>query len=1525
MKGISMAHLTLALKIEYIQMKFLIQRRITISMLFLALTVLGYLSYRQLSLELLPNAEYPVLTVTLSTQSEMDPAYLESQAVQALEGAVRSVEGIQEVRTSISPQGAAIRVSFKKNVNFQFAYVKLQEKIKQTSATLPENFRVNVQKGSFSDSAQGFITLQVLGEGGAERVREICEQKIKGEFENIDGISSVAVYGGREKGIEIRLNPQACRAHNITASQIGGLLNQNKGERTFVGTVSGLGKDYFVHTEARYEHVSDLEQLVVAPGPILLKDVAEIFFDLKEETSRSRVNGMDAVSLILKNDSQRNIIELSDKVEETMDRLNEELRVYSVELKEQSNTARIMKENLDQIALLALVGGLLAVIVLWFFLRNLRLVLIISLAIPISVLTAFNLFYATGITINSLTLVGMALAIGMLLDNSIVVLENIYRLSGKGFSPAEAVMKGTREVWRSILAATLTTITVFLPFLFTDNYMIRLIGYQIGVSIISTLLISLVVALLFIPMATYGILRSGNSGNSFYRKVSIHQRPVQIYMVFLKTAMRHAFAFFVGAVVLLFASLLLVTNNKKAAMKDAKTDRFTVNFRMHQGSTLESTDKLVRMMEERLADLPEKKELISMVSENNATLTVVLKPDYEKIGNRTISDIRMETARKCYFESRGGSVWVGDAFNGGNDVSQQLMNSLARMMRMMGIGRGSDMILIKGNDYRRMQQVGEELQYFLKQKDFIQHVYLSSTGSRPEIHLTPDPLLLHSYGITRAEISNSLSSLQGGNGAGATFNMDDEVYSIRIQEQVQEKPQQSDSDQQGKGMSDLEQLMVKNSSDGLHPLPEIVSIRKSWGMPTIERVDGEKQLSIYFGFTSANDAPQDLIDSYRDEVAKLIAGYNLPAGVAIQQVEPEDEFAEFRFLILAALLLIFMILASVFESLITPFVLLFTIPLAAIGTLLALYFTDNSLMNTNTLIGMLILLGVVVNNGIILIDYVNILRKQGYRREMALIQAGLSRVRPILITSITTIVALLPMALGKSEYSGLIGAPFAITVIGGLTCSALLTLVLIPTVYMGLENTLSWYRTLSRRIKLLHLVIYIASIVLIYEVVEGLLYQTLCLITLTVLIPGVTYFLQNTLRQASARVIDSQEPIRIHIRNLVKIYERPSRIKREWNGGLHRTKRRFVIRGWQKRAVGIAMWLIVPATLAFVLGNTKGWWIFLFCVTALLALIRKSSLKYHETGMRSEDLKGRFLRLRKIWYQLVMHTPYFGKRKKPFKALRGVNVTIHNGMFGLLGPNGAGKSTMIRIISGILDQSYGSIWINDFDTRVYREELQGLIGYLPQEFGTYEQMSAREFLDYQAILKGITDEEIRHKRLAYVLDSVHMTERQHELIKSFSGGMKQRIGIALILLHLPRILVVDEPTAGLDPRERIRFRNLLVELSKERIVIFSTHIIEDISSSCNQVAVINKGEMKYHGTPNEMLRFAEGLVWTFNVTPEQFSRDLDPQYIVLHIQEGDEIQVRYIAETSPFPGATQSEPNLEDAYLCLLKNMNARF
>jgi len=579
--------------------------------------------------------------------------------------------------------------------------------------------------------------------------------------------------------------------------------------------------------------------------------------------------------------------------------------------------------------------------------------------------------------------------------------------------------------------------------------------------------------------------------------------------------------------------------------------------------------------------------------------------------------------------------------------------------------------------------------------------------------------------------------------------------------------------------------------------------------------------------------------------------------------------------------------------------------------------------------------------------------------------------------------------MGKAEYVTEIGTPFAITVIGGLGVSTLLTLVFIPTMNAGLQSALQWVYSQRIWIKLMIVLVYILGGFIVFTEVDKLVWRIIDFILLIILTPASIYFIGSSLRKASFTLIDESTPLCIHVRNLVKIYDRDSRFVREWKSGLKIRERLGLQKAYKNwRDFDYLVWQLPLAgfMVFFIYFYIKsGFWFFVlpvFLYAMILAIIKPAAglvfnpLKQHQNRLQrltrvlyklaywglpvffmylfyarykligllipfsvlwylvlvvmvaSEKLygenininriTGRFKGLRKAAFRIVMLIPVIGRKKVPFKALRGVSFEIQNGMFGLLGPNGAGKSTLMRIICGILEPSYGQITINGIDTREKREELQGLIGYLPQEFGMYENLTAWEFLNYMGILKKLNDPEIRKERVAYVLRAVHMYQNKNEKISSFSGGMKQRIGIAQILMHLPRILVVDEPTAGLDPRERIRFRNLLVELSKERIVLFSTHIIEDVASSCNHVAVIKDGLVKYLGEPVQMARIAEGKIWSVDLTINEFEQFKELHTIIHHMRDGDNIRVRCMAEECPADKARPVRANLEDAYLYLL-------
>ncbi len=1571
-------------------MKFLLNRRVGICMLFIACTLLGYVSYKQLHIELIPNPELSQLTVSVSYQQDMDPMYVESEVVVPIEGAISSIGGVDRITSSVGTRSSSIRVEFKNNVNFKTTTLKLEEKMKEVSSTLPAGFTVRVQQNSVTSmrNTNYFMQLQVRGEGGADRVRKIVDERITTELENIDGVAAVNVFGGREKAIEVRLDMEACKALNLTPSSISRLLSGQAQDKVFVGNVKEPDKQYFVHVSSTYNRISDIENLVVAPGPILLKDVSEIFFDLKEETSYSRVNGREAVTVSLVSDAQANLIDLAKRTINVVRSMNERLQSLEIEIVKESSQADDIEKNINDLIWLALIGGILAIFVLWFFLKNLRLVFFIALAIPISIYTAFNFFYSAGITINFMTLLGITLAVGMLLDNSIVVLENIYRLAVSGLPAERAVTQGTVEVWRSVVAATLTTVVIFVPFIFTEDANIKLIGDNIGISIISTLIVSLAVALLFIPMATYWILSRKNSRSGFYEKVTLAQRPIQIYLVVLKWCMRNPGATIFGSIFLLFATLIYSLSTSVTQRREVDADRFNINVTMRTGSTLETTDNFVRLIEESLTKdvIPELQDVVVRVNQEDARLTVVLQKDFKKKSRRGIAEIQEDVRTKLPRVDLA-QINMSSAMGGGQSSGGDIVNRLSSLMSVMGIGQSQETILVKGSDYDLMTIVGDEIRYFLEQQEYIRRSNVSYPSRQPEVRLNLDQILLSSYDIPRNNISTGLTGLGRELQTNTQFKLGDVNYEIVIREKRTEEQEELQRTRQV-SFDQLQNALIESSSGGLHAVKDIAAINRSWGRSQISRVNQDKQLRVTYQFTAEIESTKSLLDGYRAEIDEYINNYNMPARIAIDVIHEEDSLADFKFLLLAAFILIYIILACVFESVTAPFVMLFSIPLAAIGSITALLMTGQSLLNPITIMGLLILLAVVVKNGIILIDYSNILRSRGYRRERALMMAGLSRTRPILITAVSTIVAMFPLAMGDSgTYSGRIGSPFAITVIGGLAFSTLLTLVIIPTVAMALENAIAWYRGLSLKTKLLHLGLFLLGVTMIYLYESDMLWQIIYMLALIILVPGSTYFMQTSLRRAKADVIDKNKEINIVVRNLVKIYDREGQFMRQWKSGIELQKSlgidvqyhslkdflnlswQFVVWGfgiyftffflnnktwifflsiamyvftmflWRKireylfyRFPGskilkylnrLIFWSMPPALLYifYVKLANPAFIIVIASLWAIGLIIYLSSKYVYERNINTERLTGRFAGLRRFYFRFVKSVPIIGKRRRPFKALKGVSFDIKTGMFGLLGPNGAGKSTFMRIIVGILEQSYGTIWINGMDTLEYREELQGLIGFLPQEFGMYENMTAGEFLDYQGILKGLKDKKLREERIEYVLKSVSMLDRKDHKIGSFSGGMKQRVGIALILLHLPRILVVDEPTAGLDPRERIRFRNLLVELSKERIVIFSTHIIEDISSSCNQVVVINKGEMKYFGEPTEMVGMAEGKVWQFLIDKDEFEAKLDKALVVHNIQDGDMIQVRYLSLTKPHPEAVQMEANLEDAYLCLLKNL----
>ena len=1541
-------------------------------MLITGLCLLGVVSFRQLPIELFPNTELPQLIIQISGPSNADPGYVEHYAVIPLEGAIAGLENIERIESFVNRRNATIYVYYNQSSRQKYDYLKLQDRIASAATQLDDAFQANVVQTNPEQLSNRYLSFQARGEGSLDQIRSIIDEKVTPQLETLDGIANVNVYGGQQRSIEIIMNSKQLAEFGLTVNQVASRINQQSGRSQFLGVAREGRQKYFVNLVSEYTAISDLADVVIKnTGPITLGQIAEIRDGGAEEESISRINGMETVTVSLMRSWNTNLLSLAARTRAAIEDINSQISADGVELVIQVDEARIIEDNIQSILMLGLLGSLLAIAVLWVFIRRLKFVFIIALNIPISVLISMNLFYALGITINTLTLVGIAIAVGMLLDSSVVVLENINRHIGTNPDAGGAVVNGTNEVLRAIIAATLTTVCIFIPFLFSTEPLVKTLGKQIGVSIIATLLISLGVAFLLIPTIAYRIL-SGKKKMAPPPKLSQKQRSMQIYTVLLKTGLRFPAGTLTVCVVAFFLSLVLCLGLSINVPQEVPLDTFNLFAVLPSGTTLETADEQALEMDGRLKDIQELKERTSSIQEDNLVLTFQLVEDYEKISGRSLEEIKdsiqemlEDSFPRIDFSFEEPTQSAGFQGGGGGRGSQNFQ-------RLLGIGASQEKVILSGQDLEILEAIADDIQYNIENLDTIRSVNVSVSYQQPSIDLLLDKAALKHFDVGLQSVMDELNTFQKEISATVKYMDGPEEVNIILKTEEDEE----------KTSDDLRRLQIPTAAEGLVPITQISRLLYTRGDSRITRTNQEKQVTVTYRFESDIEESSTLLEQARAEIESLVAGIYPPPGVAIEVAHDESEVSEFYFLIGIGILLIFMVLAATFESLITPFVMMFTLPLAAVGAFLALILTGNSIYNANSLIGFLILLGVVVNNGIILIDYSRILQRKKFRLSRALITAGQTRVRPILITAVTTILAMLPIAMGRAEYISQIGAPFAITVIGGLAFATLFTLVIIPTAAYGLDNTLKWLNQLPLKTKFLMLGIFILGLVLILNTIHSVLWQSAYILGLLAAVPAGTWFVRSSLRRSRARLFAEDESITITIRNVSKVYDdvikfvkewRKGRKDRETSGNLPIKERLarwfyilplygfliyflfFYIRGGLWRLILVIVFYLASLNLyrtlepapgsagslknrIFALGEKvvrwglplpillwlRGQWrdtasaVFFGLLWYLAILLQSVAKRLVEKDINIDRLTGRFGRLRRAFYRFVQSVPLLSRKKKPFEALDRISLTIGSGMFGLVGPNGAGKTTLMRIICGILGTSRGRVSFNQLDLEEHREELQALIGYLPQEFGTYENMTATQFLDYQAMLKGIWNKTERERIVTRALESVHLADNKDHKIGTFSGGMKQRVGIAQTLLKLPRVLVVDEPTAGLDPRERIKFRNLLSELAKDRIVIFSTHIIEDISSSCNKLAVLLKGRVKFVGTPKELVERTQGKVWQAKIEESELSKVRRTTNVVHHMRDAGLVRVRIMAEKQPFEGAKAVVPTLEDAYMWLM-------
>ena len=1558
-----------------------VRRPVTTTMFFMGLAILGAISLDRLPVQIFPELVYPEVFVAL-TQQGYSPEQVERDLVMPVEREVGKLEGIEAYESFSRQNSGGVRISYAPNTDMKFALLQLESRITRLQPLLPQRTRVSVQRFDSSDLSASVMQIHMLGEGDINWLREFAEEKIRPELEAVDGVVNAQVMGGQRTAIEIIVDPLMLQAHQLSMSDIRNRINAFNTPRQYLGRVYDGDQTYAVSIQGQFTDLVQIHRVVIKPElPLHLGDIAKIRYGLQERTDLQRINGKAAVGILIQKDDEANLIEIAEVLEDTIERVNRDLANENIQLVISQNQAEIMNESLNTLKQAAVVGGLLGLFVLFLFLRNLRFVAVLLLAIPCSLLLTFNLMYMWGLSLNVLSMCGLALAIGMLTDNGIVVMENIFEHFEQGKSPKEAAKAGTDEVARAVVAATATTITVFLPVVFIQSDFQDILR-ELALSMVFPLLASLLVALTLVPALAS-------------KTLSLASRPptktgvlIEMYTVCLKAGLRHRISVSLGIAGALIVTLIISFFFMLQQDIRQEESRFTVYISMPEGTTIEALDAVVGEIESAVRELKGVDRFVTSISETQASINVELLPLSERPDQISV-DLIKENLEESFADvqdaivsyeaiartGRGGGGRGGGGGGGGIRGARQASGGFN-----LGGGTPSEMAVIRGYDFTVLQMLADDLVYRLEELEEIDPNSVRADAERgaSEVHVLPDEEVMFDR---RLQVRQVLNAVSDANPRGTRSNiafLTPEGVEIPIDIRNVEDPEE-----EGEGIAGLRQTPILGTGGTYIPLVEVSHVRRDQGRSMILRTDQSRRVIVSYNFADEILQSQPLLEASRAYVQDVVSDMVLPEGYSIEMIEAEEETIYYWMIGIAALL-IFMILASLFESLSAPLIILCTLPTAIIGSCWALVLSGTGLTQQEgpmALLGFIVLLGIAVNNGIVLIDAIGTLRnRRGFRRERAVLAASRSRVRPILMTSATTILGVLPLALKfGGDYE--IWPPFAITVMGGLAVSMVSTLVFIPVMYMGIDQTKAWLADIGWFGIALGTAAAAGLTYWVDDYYQSLFWTCLLALPAWILCMGVVWIAQRIYRARMASLVEIGSVDYLEIRNLTKIYGAPGQFKREWDR-FKRRNQRLSERGQavvDKKAIWDSLWWKLPLLALLIYLETyfeQGTWIFLIglalwglvhhlvlCTAALrdfqienrwilqiarlilplvfvafihwrLELLSVTIatcaiyLLYRIIGFLAnrvargridpEHIPGRLGSVKGIVYRGAAAVPLIGVPRPVFQALGGVSLDIPRGMYGLLGPNGAGKTTLMRIVCRVLSSSYGSVLANG-KTPLTHRNMQGVIGYLPQHFGLYLHMSAYNYLEYRALLQGFKDGVARRKRVQECLEQVNLWDRRDDPIGSFSGGMKQRVGIAQTLLHLPQIIVVDEPTAGLDPLERIRFRNLLARFSQEKIIIFSTHIVEDIAGSCNHLAVLNHGKVLYTGTPLEMRDLARDKVWEALLPDPRFEaleRDLD---MITHVRVPDGIRVRFLA-TNPIPEARAVAPTLEDAYLYLLRH-----
>ena len=1006
--------------------RLVVSRPVLFTIIFVVLTGLGLFFYADLPVEMMPEIEYPMITV-ITTYSGAAPESVEKSITKPIEEVLTSVTGVKEL-TSTSQEGRSrVMLEFDFGTNLDAATNDIRDKLDRVKRSLPDDADTPLIR-IFNSSSMPIMRLAVRGDRDLGELRYIAENRIEDRLSQVEGVGDVSTYGGQVQAVQVELEQNRLDAYGITIASIKSSLSKQNMELGG-GDIEGSTKEYLVRTTGEFKNVEEIAQAVVAVRggtPIHLYDLGKVYMGHKDKTSIASVNGEPGVYVSIQRATGANIVQVADglykKIEELKDYLPEDINLIIIR-----DDSTEIRDTLSELKTTMLQGLCLVICVLFVFLRSVRSTVIISISLPVAVLITIFAMYLCGFTLNMMSMTGLILGLGMILDASIVVLENVYQHLDRGEVGKEAVIEGAHEMIAAITASTMTTVVVFLPFIFYKNQL-EMVG-QILTDVIFTIIISVSISL-FVAIFLVPVLATKYFPVKTKRKavkVEEGKKPrvpfVERFRNGYRGTMRFAIKFRYLIILLIIAAfcggLYMLSKTRIIYMPGMVTNNITLSATLAPGTKLEETERFMLELEEIVKkEVKDYKYIITTSGSGTASYSGEISIELLSASERTETPDQVKDRLRKYFNKYPQAKLNFSSRRGGFSSTPTIKVQLAY------------------EDINNVRAAAEEIMDLIRlnMADSVTNTVLDLTDGLPQVEVVIDRQRAYDFGLSVSEIAQEVrNSIEGTNAT--TYRESGNEYDVILRLQKSDRLQ----------IPDLNKIFLISSSGKKIYLSNVASLKKGVGPMTISR-DNKRRLatiSVECSATAKMNEVQDNIKVLMDE--NMVFPDDVTYTFDGDWVNAKEKGKYVIIILTMAIILIFAVMAGQYESFKNPFINMFTIPLLVIGVAGIYYITGQSL-SLFSAIGVVMLTGIVVNNGIVLVDYTNQLRAKGMSVYDACIEAAAARIRPILMTSTTTIFAMMPMAFSHKEGPNMT-QPIALTVLGGLVSATLITLFFIPIMY----------------------------------------------------------------------------------------------------------------------------------------------------------------------------------------------------------------------------------------------------------------------------------------------------------------------------------------------------------------------------------------------------------------------------------------------------------------------------------------------